>query len=81
MKAKIEVELQPFTVPNFVLTVQEALPKQDGIQEIPKYALSELDPYTLEKLCDEFRDAVFAKAGKQHPPQCLPKPPRESKYR
>ena len=82
MKAKIEVELQPFTIPNFVLTVKEPRPKQDCIQEIPKYALSELDTYTLDRLCDEFRDAVFAKAGKQQPPQNMPAPPqlRESKY-
>jgi hypothetical protein len=81
MKAKIEVELQPFSVPNFVLTVQEARPRQDGFQETPNLALSDLDPPTLEMLCDEFRDAVFSKAGKQQPPKCMPEVPRESKYR
>jgi|KBSMisStandDraft_5_1062788.scaffolds.fasta_scaffold213064_5 hypothetical protein len=81
MKAKIEIELQPFTVPNFVLTVQEPRPKQDGIQETPKYPLSELDPETLDKLCDEFRDAVFAKAGKQQPARCMPDPSYHSQRR
>lgn len=71
MKTKIEVELQPFSVPNYVLTVQEPRPKQDGIQETPKYHLSELSPETLDRLCDEFRDAVFEKAGKRKPPRVL----------
>lgn len=69
MKTTIEIELQPFTVPNFVLTVQAPRPKQDGIQETPKYALSDLDPNTLERLCNQFRDAVFEKAGKTQPPR------------
>lgn len=81
MKAKIEIELQPFSVPNFVLTVQQPRPKQDGIQETPKYPLSELDAETLGKLCDEFRDAVFEKAGKQQPPKCLPDPSYNSQRR
>lgn len=80
MKAKIEVELQPFTVPNFVLTVQDPRPKQDGMQETPKYALSELDAQTLENLCNEFRGNVFTRAGKQQPPQCK-SGPSDSKYR
>ena len=80
MKAQIEIELQPFEVPNFVLTVQEPRPKQEGFQETPKYPLSHLSPETLERLCNEFRDAVFAKAGKQHPPKCMPGP-SDSKYR
>jgi hypothetical protein len=69
MKASIEVELQPFTVPNYVLTVQPTRLKQEGIVETPKLALSDLDSMTLERLCNEFRDAVFNKAGKSRPPQ------------
>ena len=69
MKTMIEIELQPFMVPNYVLTVQPPHPKQDGIQETPKYSLADLDPNTLDRLCDEFRDAVFKKAGKTQPPR------------
>jgi hypothetical protein len=69
MKATIEVKLKPFQVPNFVLTETAPKPRQEGIQEAPKYALEELDAETLEKLCDEFTDAVFKKAGKRRPPR------------
>jgi hypothetical protein len=68
VKASIEVELQPFTVPNYVLTVQPPRPKQEGIFETPKLALSDLDSLTLSRMCDAFRNAVFEKAGKQQPP-------------
>jgi CRISPR/Cas system endoribonuclease Cas6 (RAMP superfamily) len=61
---KVEVELQPFTVPNFVLVKPRLGFRQEGITEAPKFALSELDEQTLEQLCAEFRRAVFAKAGK-----------------
>ncbi len=69
MKATIEVKLKPFQVPNFVLTEAEAKPRQEGMQEVPKYSLAELDAETLEKLCDEFVISVFKKAGKQQPPK------------
>ena len=69
MKTRIEIELRPFTVPNFVIQVTPPGDRGQGIQEAPKYALSDLDPYTLERLCDEFRTEVFNKAGKQQPPQ------------
>lgn len=68
-KMTIEVELQPFTVPNFVLTVPKPGKREDGMQEAQKYALADLDPVTLECLCDKFRDEVFVKAGKYRPPQ------------
>lgn len=69
MKASIEIELKPFDVPNYVITVQPPRPKQDGIQELPTFHLSDLDPLTLDRLCRDFRDDVFKKAGKQQPPQ------------
>lgn len=69
MKASIKVDLQPFSVPNFVLTHQEARPRQEGITETVKFALSELDADTLERLCQDFRKAVFEKAS-------IPMPPR-----
>lgn len=69
MEVNITVKLRPFNVPNFVLTEPEPKPRQEGFSESPKYALCDLDPSTLEKLCEEFTQAVFEKAGKQRPPQ------------
>ena len=68
MEVSIKIKLKPFQVPSFVLTEKEGL-KQDGIQEVPKFRLSDLDSHTLDKLCEEFRDSVFKKAGKEQPPQ------------
>lgn len=62
MKITTEQELQPFQVPNYVLTVAKVRPKQDGWVETPKYHLSELSDEVLESLCKKFRDDVFAKA-------------------
>lgn len=62
MKITTEIELQPFTVPNYVIVKMPPRPKQDGIRESPKYHISELDENTLNKLCDEFRAAVLRKA-------------------
>ncbi len=60
-------ELQPFTVPNYVIVKMPPRPRQDGFVESPKYALAELTPDVLAVLCDEFRAAVFAKAGRRDP--------------
>jgi len=68
MKATLEVELQPFQTPNFVRAKVKPGKREDGIQETPCYPLSDLDPYTLAKLCDQFRAEIFKKAGKQQPP-------------
>jgi hypothetical protein len=73
VKASIEVELQPFTTPNFVLTVQPPRLKQEGFVETPKLSLSDLDSLTLSRMCDEFRREVFKKAGKEEPPQQAPR--------
>lgn len=69
MKATIEVKIQPFQVPDFVLAETEAKLKQEGMVETPKYALSELSADTLEELCEEFKKSVFEKAGKGRPAQ------------
>lgn len=61
---KLNIELEPFSVPNYVLVKQKAKPRQEGYPETPKYHLSELSPDTLDQLCNEFRDAVFEKAAK-----------------
>jgi len=68
MKATLQVELQPFQTPNFVRARSKPGLKQDGMQELSCYPLSHLDSLTLDKLCNEFRDDVFRKAGKEQPP-------------
>lgn len=69
MKATIEVKIKPFQVPDFVLAETEAKLKQEGMTEVPKYALSDLSVDTLEALCEKFTKSVFEKAGKGRPPQ------------
>lgn len=70
-KITLEVELQPFTVPNYVLVVSKPGLRQDGMTDTPKYHLSDIDPVTLDKMCRQFRDGVFEKAGK-YPPIVIP---------
>ena len=70
MKATLQIQLQPFQTPNFVRAVGNPGLKQDGMQELPCYPLSDLDANTLDKLCSEFRDEVFRKAAKEQPPTC-----------
>ena len=70
MKANIEIDLKPFTVPNYVSVKQEPGLKQDGLQEAKNYHVSELSVETLSKMCDVFRKDVFRKAGK-----LIPSPP------
>lgn len=72
MKATLEVELLSFKTPNFVRAVGKPGEREDGMQEAPCYPLSDLDPYTLAKMCDQFRDEIFKKAGKHQPPESAP---------
>ena len=67
MKTSIEVNIKPFNVPSFVIPEVPAGKKEDGFEPTEGIPLSALDPVTLEKLCDEFRDNVFRRAGKQQP--------------
>lgn len=62
IKADIAIELNPFTVPNFVTLVHKAGFDKGSI------ALSELPAETLDKLCNEFRKNVFKRAGVEVPP-------------
>jgi hypothetical protein len=65
MKAKIDVTLEPFSVPNFVRRDKKgAVPGDDAT---PAFPLSDVDEAALSALCDQFREAVFAKAGKADP--------------
>jgi len=67
MKVTIEVELRPFTVPNYVVLVGKPGLKQDGMKELPSYPLRDLDSESLDKLCGDFRAEVFRKAVKADP--------------
>ncbi len=64
---KHEVKLKPFSVPNYVIQVTSAIPRQKKWSEAPVYHLSELSEETLTAMCDEFRDGVFAKAAQGDP--------------
>lgn len=57
-----EIELTPFNVPNFVFAKGKPVRRQDGFHPAPGIPLRDLSPETLDKLCREFRDSVFAKA-------------------
>lgn len=67
MKATIELDLKPFMTPNFVQVKQEPSQRQEGMKEPRSFALSELDENTLERLCENFTNEVFKKAGKTRP--------------
>jgi hypothetical protein len=69
MKVTLEVDLEPFTVPNFVRARSKPGRRDECMQELPCYPLSDMDSNTLDKLCRVFRDEVFKKAGKGQPPQ------------
>ena len=68
MGVKISITLEPFVVPNFVISRDRSTLRQEGITETRTYALAELDVETLERLCDDFTNSVFEKAGKRRPP-------------
>lgn len=65
MSIKLNIELKPFQVPNYVMVKQKVGLRQDGVSfDSPKYHVKDLDVDTLSQLCDEFRAAVFSKAEK-----------------
>lgn len=65
MGIKIEVELQPFRVPNYVLEKQSVRRRQDGVDfDTPKSHLKDVPRDVLEQLCEQFRKDVFEKAEK-----------------
>jgi len=65
----MNIELQPWQVPNFVIGVMPARRREEGINIDggPKWSLSDVDVETLAKMCDDFRLEVFRKAGKPDP--------------
>lgn len=66
MKAKIELEINEFTVPGFVSAARESDGEQEHLSGIP---LSDLDESTLWRLCQNFTGGVFKKAKKEQPPK------------
>ena len=82
MQAKILVSLNPFPVPETVTLAPTVRPLKAPTQalapEVPPPApywqipLADLDPETLHRLCEEFRDTVFFKADKPQPPEAAP---------
>lgn len=71
MKATIEIDLELFNTPNFVLA-GPSKNRPDGRTEKVSYPLSDIDANALDWLCQEFRDAVFRKSGKSPPPIVMP---------
>lgn len=63
----MKIKTRPFNVPNFVLQEAKIRPRSDGFHEAPSFPLSDFDADELSQMCDEFRAAVFKKAGKQDP--------------
>ena len=61
----MKIELQPWLVPNFVIGKMPPRPRQEGLQEAPKWHLSEVGAADLAQLCDDFRAEVFGKAGRR----------------
>ena len=61
MKVRVELDVNPFPVPE---SVKVNRPWDSG-DSIP---LSDIDEWTLMKMCDEFRNEVFKKARKSQPP-------------
>lgn len=65
--AKLNVDLQPWVTPNFVILEMPPAQRQDGFKEGPKLSLAEVDTDTLALQCDAFRAEVFRSAGKVDP--------------
>lgn len=66
---KYEIEIKPFTVPNFVIPKMPAVSKGDSFdfEKVPSIPLKELHPEALADLCSEFRKSCFEKAGCKDP--------------
>lgn len=62
MKARVEADVRPFNIPNYVILVAE-----QGESTNASVKLSALDESTLSRMCDQFREEVFKAAGKTDP--------------
>ena len=64
----MNVELVPFSVPNYVIVKMPPRSRQEGLDSnAPKFELKDLDAEELSKMCNDFRKAIFCKAGKKDP--------------
>lgn len=57
------VPLKPFNPPNYVLAAK----KEGFIEKDHSFPLSDVSAQALSALCDDWRAAVFKKAGKTDP--------------
>lgn len=68
MKVTMDVEVADFMVPNFVRVLRPPGHRQDGFKlDDSSISIADLDAVTLDRLCANFREAVFKKAGKTPP--------------
>ena len=75
MEITITTNIQSFPIPNSVFEGYDlkapaiAPPQTASVKPLPlrEYLLSELTSETLDTLCDNFKNVVFEKAGKQQP--------------
>lgn len=64
MKVTLQIEIEPFVTPNFVVISNKGTKASNETLSI-----KELDAVTLDELCHQFTTDVFRKAGKDRPPQ------------
>lgn len=67
IKATIEINLVPFTVPAFA-TVTLATRNVDGDPNTVQMRIQDLSPEMLADLCDDFQRTIFKNAQKDMPP-------------
>jgi hypothetical protein len=65
----MNIKLQAWQTPNFVIGVMPPRPRQEGFNPdaAPKWSLKEVAAETLAKMCDDFRAEIFRKAEKPDP--------------
>lgn len=67
MAVNTTFELQCLAVPTFTYIKGGTGRKQDGFQPAQKIYLRDLDPETLNKLCDELKENIFEDAEMEIP--------------
>ena len=63
----MNIELMPFDVPDKVYMKQDPDVRQDGFKSTISFDLDKVPVADLDVMCNNFRKAVFAKAGKIDP--------------
>jgi hypothetical protein len=75
--ANARVELEPIRTPNFVVVKVPHGPSEEGAGPQPTIPVKQLDAAAISDLCDEFRAAMFAKAGVRDPNTSPPETPHD----